>query len=495
MNKVVQTILVSLALVFAYASAQTVTVGLFQDPPHLDPALSTATSEYVVLTQIFDTLLTFDDAGEVAPNLATDWTISEDGLTYTFKLRDDVTFHDGTPFNAEAVKFSLERTMNMPEGAFVEQLSVIDSINVIDDYTVEIKLTKPQGSFLTYMADRSSTAVSPTAAQQGDAEFDANPVGTGPFKFVSRVQQDNITLERFDDYWDGAPAVESVVFKFFPDGSVRFANLRSGAVDIIYPIESKDYITAQNDAGINLLRQPTNGWRILVLDTAKPPFDNADFRRALSASIDREAINQIVFNGLEVPATGPIPASSPFYTEADAPLNADVDQAKQLMSESGVSDSSFALTTIARSPEDQLTQLIQAMASEAGIKADIEPVEVGEYLRRNTSGDFEAATMQWSGQADPDANITSFFTTGGYWNWSGYSNPEVDSLLQEAQGTSDVETRKQLYAQALQIVNNDVPVIWLTNQVRLVATTSQVDGVRLMPNTGIMELEDVTLGN
>ena len=493
MYKAVQTVLASLTLTFA--SAQTVTVGLFQDPPHLDPALSTATSEYVVLTQIFDTLLTFDDSGEIAPNLATDWTISEDGLTYIFNLRQGVAFHDGTPFNAEAVKFSLERAMNMPGGAFVEQLSVIDSITVVGEHTVEITLEQPQGSFLTYMADRSSTPVSPTAAQQGDAGFGADPVGTGPFKFVSRVQQDNITLERFDDYWDGAPRVEEVVFKFFPDGSVRFANLRSGAVDIIYPIESKDYVTALDDPGIELLRQPTNGWRILVLDTTEPPFDNPALRRALAASIDREAINQVVFNGLEVPATGPVPASSPFHTETDAPLNANVEEAQELVSESGITNPGFALTTIARSPEDQLTQLTQAMASQAGIEVDIEPVEVGEYLRRNTSGEFEAATMQWSGQPDPDANITSFFTTDGYWNWSGYSNPEVDRLLGEAQSTNDIQMRKRLYAEALEIINRDVPVIWLTNQVRLVATDADINGVRLMPNTGIMELEDVTVGN
>ena len=491
MKRLILAALVSLWL--TVVSAQTVTVGLFQDPPHLDPALSTATSEYVVLTQIFDTLLTFNEDGDVAPNLATDWTISEDGLTYTFNLRDDVTFHDDTPFNADAVKFSLERTMSMPEGAFVEQLSVIDAINVIDDTTIEIVLSEPQGSFLTYMADRSSTAVSPTAAQQGDAEVDTSPVGTGPYKFVSRVQQDNITLERYEDYWDGAPQVAQVVFRFFPDGSVRFANLRSGAVDIIYPIESKDYVTAEDDSSIELLRQPTNGWRILVLDTTEPPFDNLELRRALAASIDREAINQVVFNGLEVPTAGPIPSTSPFYTETDVSMNADVEQAQALVTESSISNPTFALTTIARSPEDQLTQLTQAMASQAGISAEIEPVEVGEYLRRNTSGEFEAATMQWSGQADPDANITSFFTTDGYWNWSGYSNAEVDSLLEEAQGTNDIEARRQLYAQALEIINSDVPVIWLTNQVRLVATSAQVDGVRLMPNTGIMELQDVTL--
>lgn len=491
MPKIVQILLVS--LVVAAASAQTVTVGLFQDPPHLDPALSTATSEYVVLNQIFDTLLTFDENGDVAPNLATSWEISEDGLTYSFELRDDVTFHDGTPFDAEAMKFSLERTMNMPAGAFVEQLSNIEAVTVTGDHSLEITLAEPQGAFLTYMADRSSTAVSPVAAAEGDVAFDAAPVGTGPFKFVSRIQQDNITLEANDAYWDGAPQVDNVVFRFFPDGSVRYANLRSGAVDIIYPIESKDYVTAQNNADIKLLKQPTNGWRVLVLDVTEPPFDNVELRRALSAAIDREAINQVVFKGLETPATSLIPAASPFFVENDLPVNAVPERARELVEASGIRNPSAIMTTIARSPEDQLTQLIQAMAGQGGLELDIEPVEVGEYLRRNNAGEFDVVTMQWSGQADPDANITSFLITDGYWNWSGYSNPEVDRLLAEAQSASDVAKRRDLYGQVMEIVNQDVPIIPLTNQVRLVGTRSGIGGVRLQPNTGILVLEDVTV--
>lgn len=488
MNRIVIALAVAFAL--AVASAQTVTVGLFQDPPHLDPALSTATSEYVVLNQIFDTLLTFDDAGDVAPNLATSWTISDDGLVYDFELRDDVTFHDGTPFNADAVVFSLERAVNMPEGAFVEQLSNMASVEATGEFAVRITLNEPQGAFLTYMADRSATPVSPAAAAMGDEQFDANPVGTGPFRFVSRIQQDNITLEANPDYWDGAPEVDEVVFRFFPDGSVRYANLRSGAVDLIYPIESKDYVAAQDDDSIALLRQPTNGWRVLVLDVTEPPFDDVHLRKALAASIDREAINQIVFNGLETPATSAIPAGSPFFEPNDLPLNADTEAALG-HAEQASNEPSAVMTTIARSPEDQLTQLIQAMAGQGGLELSIDPVEVGEYLRRNTSGEFDVTTMQWSGQADPDANVTSFLITDGYWNWSGYSNPEVDRLLTEAQRTSDVATRRDLYGQVMAIVNEDVPIIWLTNQVRLVGTSASLEGVRLMPNTGILALEDV----
>jgi len=385
--------------------------------------------------------------------------------------------------------------MAMPEGAFVEQLSNVADIEATGELSVQITLNEPQGAFLTYMADRSATPVSPTAAAQGDDAFDANPVGTGPFRFVSRIQQDNITLEANPDYWDGAPAVEEVVFRFFPDGSVRYANLRSGAVDLIYPIESKDYISAQDEDSISLLRQPTNGWRVLVLDVTEPPFDDINVRKALAASIDREAINQVVFNGLETPATSAIPAESPFFEPNDLPVNADPEAAREFASMAESDEPSGEMTTIARSPEDQLTQLIQAMADQGGVALSSDPVEVGEYLRRNTAGEFEVTTMQWSGQADPDANVTSFLITDGYWNWSGYSNPEVDRLLTEAQRTSDVATRRDLYGQVMAIVNEDVPIIWLTNQVRLVATSDKLEGVRLMPNTGILALEDVSISD
>lgn len=468
--------------------AQTLTVGLFQDPPSLDPAFATATSESNVLHQIFNTLLTFDEDGNFVPELATDWMISDDGLTYTLTLRDDVNFHDGTPFNAEAVKYSLERNMGMADGAFAEQLSVIEQINVIDDTNVEIVIAQPQGSFLTFLATISSMPVSPTAAAAGTDAFANNPIGTGAFQFVSRTLQDNITLARNENYWDGAPAIEEVVIRPFPDGSVRYANLLSGAVDMIYPIEPRDYVEAEDNDEVDTILQPTNGWRILVLDTTEPPFDDPDFRRALAATINRQAISQVVFNGLEPPATGPMPANSPYYTEPTNLQGVDLELAQEL---SG--DSTFALTTIARSPEDQLTQLIQAMASQGDVELSIEPVEVGEYLRRNTSGEYDATTMQWSGQPDPDGNITSFFITDGFWNWSGYSNTEVDALLTQAQIETDVATRRDLYAQALEIINEDVPVIWLTNQVRLVATRPEVDGVFLLPNTGIMELENATI--
>jgi len=483
-----------LTSMLALAAAQTVTVGLFQDPPNLDPARSTATSEYVVLQQIFDTLLTFDPSGAVVPNLATEWSISDDGLVYTFTLRQGVNFHDGTPFDASAMKYSLDRARTLAGGAFVEQLSNVTAVDVVDDFTVRITLGRPQGAFLTYLADRSSTPVSPTAADAAGDAFGTAPVGTGPFRFVSRVQQDNITLERNPDYWGGAPAIEQVIFRFFPDGAVRYANLRSGAVDLIYPIESRDYVTAQNDASISLIRQPTNGWRILVMNTTKPPFDSVDLRRAVAASLDREAINQIVFNGLEFPATSMIPSGSPFYVPSDdALVNAQPEEAQAFVAASGVGSVTPVLTTIARSPEDQLTQLIQAMAEQGGVDLRIDAVEVGEYQRRYGARDFEFLTMQWSGQADPDANVTSFLTTDGFWNWSGYSNARVDELLAAAQSSSDQAERAALYGEAMEIVREEVPIVFLTNQVRLVGTTADLEGVRLLPNTGILVLKDAVL--
>lgn len=486
-------LLASLLLVFAsLTNAQTVNVGLFQDPPHLDPALATATSEYNVLYQLFDTVLTVDADGNIVPHLAETWTVSEDGLTYTFTLKQGITFHDGTPLDAEAVKYSLERNRTIPDGAFAEQLSVIDSIEVPDAQTVQIKLSQAQGSFLAYMADVSSMVVSPTAAEQGDTQFDANPVGSGPFTFVERVAQDNITLARNESYWDGAPPLAEVVFRFFPDGAIRLANLLSGAVDIIYPVEPRDYISVEDNADIKLLNLPTTGWRIIVLNTRKPPFDDPAVRKALGAAIDKPAIGQVVFNGLEEPADGPIPESSLFY-ESLTTADAGPEQAQQILADAGASNPSFVLTTIARSPEDQLSQLIQAMATQAGFTAQIEQVEVGEYLRRNTTGDFDAATMQWSGQTDPDGNITSFFTTDGYWNWSGYSNDQVDTLLAQAREITSVEERTELYTQALDLINADAPVVWLTHQQRLVAAKAALDGVTLMANTGVMLLEDATL--
>jgi peptide/nickel transport system substrate-binding protein len=230
------------------------------------------------------------------------------------------------------------------------------------------------------------------------------------------------------------------------------------------------------------------------MNTTKPPFDNVDLRRAVAASLDREAINQIVFNGLEFPATSLIPSGSPFYVPADdALVNAQPEEAQAFVAASGVGSVTPVLTTIARSPEDQLTQLIQAMAEQGGVDLRIDAVEVGEYQRRYGARDFEFLTMQWSGQADPDANVTSFLTTGGFWNWSGYSNARVDELLAAAQSSSDQAERAALYGEAMEIVREEVPLVFLTNQVRLVGTTADLEGVRLLPNTGILVLKDAVL--
>ena len=474
------------------ALGQTITIGLNQDPPHLDPAIATATSEYDVLHQMFDTLVRFDANLKILPGLATSWSVSSDGLTYTFHLREGVKFQDGTPLNAEAVKWSLDRARTLPNGAFKNDLAAIDTVSAVDHSTVTIHLKHPYSPLLLDLTGAAGMIVSPTAAAKGEQQFDNNPVGSGPYSFVSRTRQDNITLKANPDYWGGAPKVAELIFRPFPDGSVRLANLQSGAAQLINPLEPKDVATVKKDPKLEVSSTATVGWRIIVLNTKKPPFNDVRVRQAFSLMIDRQTLSKVVFLGTEEPAGGPFPPGTGAYDPSEAAPSQDIAKAKALLQQAGVPHLSFTLLTIARSPENEETQVIQAMAAQAGVTIKIDPVEVGQYLQRTTSGNYQAVTMQWSGQPDPDTNIYSFFVTDGYWNWSGYSNTQVDALLTKAREVSPMSERRTLYTQALAQINKDAPVIWLTHQRRLLGLDANLTGITVLPD-GVPRLQDLSV--
>ena len=215
--------------------AQTVTVGLDSDPPRLDPALSSAFVDRQVLNQIFDKLVDLDQNLKIIPAIATSWKISNGGLTYTFKIRSGVKFQDGTPLDAEAVRYSIDRNMTLEGSARKNELSSVKDVKAIDAQTLQINLKQPYGPLLAVLTDRAGMIVSPTAAKKAGQDFQNNPVGSGPFDFTSRRRQDNITLDANKAYWGGVPKIDKLIYRPFPDGDIRYANLISGAVQAITP--------------------------------------------------------------------------------------------------------------------------------------------------------------------------------------------------------------------------------------------------------------------
>ncbi|CAM4118498.1 ABC transporter substrate-binding protein [Deinococcus marmoris] len=473
----------------ASASAQTLTVGLDADPPRLDPALSTALVDRQVMNQIFDKLVDLDVNLKVVPALATSWKVTNSGLTYTFKLKGGVKFTDGTVLDAAAVKYGLDRNRTLEGSARKNEMSSIKEVKVIDAQTVQINLSQPYGPLLAVLTDRAGMIVSPTAARKAGADFQNSPVGSGPFTFVSRVRQDNITLNANKSYWDGAPKIDKLIYRPFADGDVRYANLLSGAVQAITPIDPKDISKLEQNTKFSVLNYPGIGFQGVWFNVTRAPFNNKNFRQAVAATIDREAIAKSIFYGTVTPAAGPFPPGTPAASSAITVQKPNVALAKQKL---GGKPLSFTLLTAPGSVNTQLAQVYQAMFAQAGITAKIEQVEFGTLLDRADKQDYDALMLGWSGRPDPDGNIYDFFTTKGTNNQAGYSNKTVDGLLAKARAQTAMSARAATYNVALGTIISDTPYTWVYFQRNLVASVKGMTGLKPIPD-GIIRFKDVDL--
>lgn len=495
---------VTLALAFGLAAtalqAQDLRIGLQEDPDVLDPDQSRTFVGRIVYASLCDKLVDITPGLEIIPQLATGWEWSEDGLTLTMTLREGATFHDGTPFNAAAVAANIDRSQNLPESRRKSELSSITGVEVVDEYTIALSLGAPDATLLAQLADRAGMMLSPTAFEAAGTDFGLNPVCSGPFSFVDRVQQDRIVLERFDDYWNAdAISIETVTFLPIPDTTVRLANLRAGDLDMLERLAATDLPSVNADDSLSVEQAVSLGYQGMTINVANgagadtPLGQDARIRQALSLSIDRNVINQVVFEGAFAPGNQPFPPTSPWYNDAFPVPERDVAAAQALLAEAGFADGIDITIQVANNPVQlQLMQVIQAMASEAGIRIEIEAKEFATLLADQSAGDYTASQIGWSGRVDPDGNIHQFMTTGGGINDSGYSNTEVDDLLNAARTSTVLETRLASYNAAREILNADLPIIYLYHPVWIWALSDGVDGFVAYPD-GMIRLEGVTL--
>ncbi|GAA5513842.1 glutathione-binding protein GsiB [Deinococcus carri] len=477
------------AALIGSAAAETLTVGLDADPPRLDPALSSALVDRQVMNQIYDKLVDLDQNLKIVPMLATSWKITNGGLTYTFKLRGGVKFQDGTPLNADAVKYTLDRNMTLEGSVRKGELKSVKDVKVIDPLTVQITLSQPYGPLLAVLSDRAGMIVSPTAVKKAGADFQNAPVGSGPFSFTSRKRQDNITLSANKSYWGGAPKIDKLVYRPFPDGDVRYANLLSGAIQVMTPIDPKDVSKLSQNAKFKVLNYPGLGFQGIWFNVTRPPFNNKAFRQAVGATIDRQALAKSIFYDTVEPAAGPFPQGTPAYSSAIKVSRPDLNLAKQKL---GGKPLSFTLLTTPGTVTTQTAQLYQAMFAQAGINAKIEQVEFGTLLDRADKRDFDALMLGWSGRPDPDGNIFDFFTTGGSNNQAGYSNKTVDALLAKARAQTSMSARVATYNVALGKILDDAPYTFVYFQRNLVGAAAGVTGLKPIPD-GILRFSDVDL--
>ena len=478
------------------AQAQTLKIGLESDPDALDPDRSRTFVGRIVFTAMCDKLIDVSPELDLVPQLATDWTVSEDGLTVDMTLRDGVVFHDGTPFDAEAVKANIERSQTLEDSVRKSEVSSIEQVEVVDATHLKLHLSAPDAPLLAQLADRSGMMMSPAAFD----DMAAAPVCSGPFKFVNRVSQDKIELEKFADYWNAdAIKLDAVTYLPIPDSTVRLANLQSGDLNMINRLAATDVETVKGSSNLKYERADGLGYQGITFNTgngdlADNPFgQDARLREALSLSIDREAINQVVFSGLNASASQFSSAASPYFDDAFPVQERDIEKAKELMAEAGYPDGlELELQAPNRPENQQVVQMIQAMAAEAGIRIKLVAKEFATMLSDQAAGNFEASQVGWSGRIDPDGNILGFVSTDGGFNDGKYSNPEVDRILAEARAVSDQAERQDLYHQANEILNADKPLFYLYNEAWLYGVSNKVEGFTPNPD-GMIRLENVSL--
>lgn len=482
------------------AFAQDMRIGLQEDPDILDPDQSRTFVGRIVYASLCDKLVDITPELEIIPQLATGWEWSEDGLSLTMTLREGVVFHDGTPFNAEAVAANIDRSQNLPESRRKSELSSITGVEIVDDYTVTFTVGAPDATLIAQFADRAGMMISPAAAEEMGTDFGLTPVCSGPFSFVERIQQDRIVLEAFPDYWNAdAINVDSVTFLPIPDTTVRLANLRAGDLDMLERLAATDVASVMDDDGLLMEQAVSLGYQGITINVANgagadnPLGQDARIRQALSLAIDRNVINQVVFEGAFAPGNQPFPPTSPWYNTAYPVPERDVEAARALLAEAGFADGIDISIQVANNPvQMQLMQVIQAMVSEAGINISLEAKEFATLLADQSAGEYTASQIGWSGRVDPDGNIHQFMTTDGGINDSGYSNPEVDALLNEARTSTDMDVRRASYNAARDILIEDLPIIYLYHVTWIWALDDSIEGFVPYPD-GMIRLEGVTM--
>lgn len=490
----------ALGLCATSASAADLRIGLQEDPDVLDPDQSRTFVGRIVYASLCDKLVDITPDLEIIPQLATGWEWSEDGLELTMTLREGVTFHDGEPFNAAAVIANIDRSQNLPESRRKSEVKSIANVVALDDYTVTFMLDAPDATLVAQFADRSGMMLSPKATTESGLEFGLNPICSGPFQFVERVQQDRIVLEKFDAYWNAdAISIDTVTFLPIPDTTVRLANLRSGDLDMLERLAATDVASAEADDGLIVEKATSLGYQGITINVANgeraetPLGQDPRVRRALSMAIDRDVINQVVFEGAFAPGNQSFPPSSPWYNSAFSDYARDIDGAKALLAEAGVEVPLQFEMQITNNPvEQQAAQVIQAMAAEAGFEIELISKEFATLLADQTAGDYQASRIGWSGRVDPDGNIHQFMTTDGGLNDSKYSNPEVDRLLDQARTSTDLAVRKESYDAAREILAEEMPIIYLWHQVWIWALDDKISGFTPYPD-GMIRLEGVTV--
>ena len=480
------------ALLLSIGAAQaqtTLRIGLAEDPDILDPTMARTYVGRIVFSAFCDKLFDIDEKLNIVPQLALSSETVDDGKGLVIKLRPGVKFHDGEPLDAEAVKFSLERHLTFTGSFRKPELASVDHIEVVDPLTVKLVLKSPFSPLLAQLTDRAGMMMSPKAAKEAGDKFGLRPVCAGPYKFVERVQQDGIVFEKFADYWNKDNVfIDKIVFQPIVDATVRLANLKSGGLDLIERVLATDLKDVRADSRLKVATAIELGYQGITLnigkDKAKGPLSqSAKVRQALDLAIDREAINQVVFNGEFKPGNQWVNPDHPYYQGAFPIRSRDVAKAKALLKEAGVAPPVSVDFLVPKGAETEaVAQVVQSMASEAGFDMKIRVTEFATSLKQAETGDYQAFMLAWSGRIDPDGNSYVFLYKDAPQNYSAWNNPQADKALQDARLVTDPAKRKASYETLAKLVQEEEPLLYLYHRRIIIAHTTRLEGYKQMPD-------------
>jgi len=483
-------LMAALLLLGAEARAETtLRIGLAEDPDILDPTLARTYVGRIVFSAVCDKLFDIDEKLNIVPQLALSHETSADGKEVTIKLRPGVKFHDGEPLDAEAAKFSIERHLTLAGSFRKPELASLDHVEVVDPLTIKLVLKAPFSPLIAQLTDRAGMMVSPKAAREAGDKFGLHPVCAGPYKFVERVQQDRMVFEKFADYWNKDNVfIDRIVYLPIVDATVRLANLKSGSLDLIERVLATDIKDVRADNRLKLSTAIELGYQGITLnignDKAKGPLSqSAKVRQALDLSIDREAINQVVFNGEFMPGNQWVNPEHPYYQKAFPIRPRDVEKAKVLLKEAGATPPVSVDFMVPKGAETEaVAQVVQSMAAEAGFDMKIRVTEFATSLKQAEAGEYQAYLLAWSGRIDPDGNSYVFLHGKAPQNYSVWANADADKALDDARLVTDMAQRKAIYEKLAKHELNDEAILYIYHRRILIAHTTKLEGYKQMPD-------------
>jgi peptide/nickel transport system substrate-binding protein len=448
------------------ARGGTLRIGWIPNAKTLDPHHSGQFAERYVLYLAFNTLVGLDRSFNVVPELARSWQVSPDGKRITFELQRGVKFHDGTDFNADAVKWNLEHILDPQTKATPRSLiePAVAGVTVVDPYTVALELKKPFPPLLASLAERPGFMLSPAAVKRLGPDFGRRPVGTGPFRVVEWTADSHVTLERFADYWEkGKPYVDRIAVRVVPDPTVRLTMVRTGEVDIATDVESKDIPALAADAAVRVSEmKPPARWTALQWQVDKPPFNNKALRQAIALAIDRHELKEVLLRGMGEAARGPVLPGVWWFDPGFKGIQYDLDAARKKLAEAGYPGGFRTRFVVENTPQwIRQAELLQAHLQRINVTLELEPVSPADAYQKIFERKTNFTHTNWTQRADPNGLLYFIFHSKGQANTTGYSNPRVDELIERAATIYEPERRRPLYHEAERMIVDDVPYVFL----------------------------------